>query len=796
MRCQTSPQYSAYQDKVGTPKFHQGASGSGRIFYKLTSALLFWQDDLQSCQNVKMMPSPLGATQIPDSASVSGSLALLWPLFNALGISQFVETLYCTLEGRQVMVETSMTIFEHSLAFAEAEAVVSNNLGWGPFGASGPGLGDAHGTTFSFPISALTAIKRSTTLTRFNTTPEVLLVGLISSLSHLTSQVLGTFGLQARFRLWTTGSWGLLFMSILIWSSMTYATEPNGSIEFSKLPTVCIIGFVPHILILIGIGICGLIYSLALSLLVLTATPEPGQTMSLRDRFEAARENLQVAMHFSSIGVSTHEDFFSALLKVGFIALTAASEAVFLNEGRPIGIRRWTWLEEDRVREVELARASGSETGRAIAQNLRHENAGTVAEGIGLADESEAQRLSTATPLRGGYAREKSIKKLRLGETGAARVTNGGVGATERSGRWIMVWELFRGISLLVVVWFVMVLAKVLENCGMQRKPRWMTKLLYGKNSAEEESMSADSRSKPLEFWLLSDDGVLTLPRDNEVDVEAEMRKRMQVGDPLGRVDEEELDKNIYGWWKQGGWFGELDASGDFALEEGESETTSAQAESSAGDNSSWDTEEDSDEDDGRATPTKDNPFPQSRPSSPLPDLTRNLSHLAQLLNPKTQAQRQEALVLSHHFRNSTPLTRSQYWQRLQRERTQILTSTRRSKVVPSYLLSREGPLSADEEAELLEHIILSRRSEEAASSSSSKHNPDSAPSWTNGGSGLGSDGPQCVVCQTSPRIILVWPCRCLSLCEDCRVSLAMNNFGSCVCCRRDVLGFSRIYVP
>jgi len=51
-------------------------------------------------------------------------------------------------------------------------------------------------------------------------------------------------------------------------------------------------------------------------------------------------------------------------------------------------------------------------------------------------------------------------------------------------------------------------------------------------------------------------------------------------------------------------------------------------------------------------------------------------------------------------------------------------------------------------------------------------------------------------VCQSAPRTIIVWPCRCLSLCDDCRVSLAMNNFDKCVCCRREVTSFSRIYVP
>ena len=68
--------------------------------------------------------------------------------------------------------------------------------------------------------------------------------------------------------------------------------------------------------------------------------------------------------------------------------------------------------------------------------------------------------------------------------------------------------------------------------------------------------------------------------------------------------------------------------------------------------------------------------------------------------------------------------------------------------------------------------------------------------SWATGADGLGPDGPQCVVCQSAPRTVIVWPCRCLSLCDDCRVSLAMNNFDKCVCCRREVISFSRIFVP
>jgi hypothetical protein len=84
----------------------------------------------------------------------------------------------------------------------------------------------------------------------------------------------------------------------------------------------------------------------------------------------------------------------------------------------------------------------------------------------------------------------------------------------------------------------------------------------------------------------------------------------------------------------------------------------------------------------------------------------------------------------------------------------------------------------------MLENLILSRRLADQRA-----QHPEAAESDH-------SEGPQCVVCQCQPRSIIAWPCRCLCVCEDCRVSLAMNNFASCVTCRREVHGFVRLWVP
>ncbi|KAL4067841.1 hypothetical protein J3A83DRAFT_4359717 [Scleroderma citrinum] len=56
-----------------------------------------------------------------------------------------------------------------------------------------------------------------------------------------------------------------------------------------------------------------------------------------------------------------------------------------------------------------------------------------------------------------------------------------------------------------------------------------------------------------------------------------------------------------------------------------------------------------------------------------------------------------------------------------------------------------------------------------------------------------------CVICTVEPRQIICWPCRCFALCDDCRENLASRSSASkhtCPCCRRNVEGYSKIYIP
>lgn len=788
MRCQTSPQFSTLKYGNSNMKNELDYAGDGGLLYHLSSTLLFWQNDAESCRAVDMVQ----ATPAPGLLSRRGSLSLLWPLFQSLCLSQFVETLSCAVQGRHVLTETGMSIFEHSLAFAEAEAMVSNQLGLSPFGF--PKAGGSKAARPSDEISdAIGLVSKNVLFERLNTPPEVLLMGLISSLNHLSSHILGVLNMQGRFRLINTGIWGLCFMSSFLWGFFSFASNGGADAIILRFPTVCIVGFIPHLLIFIGICICACIYFVAMLLSVFSPPNGIPAPTSFLDRFKIAHQNLQATSQLSSLRLNMHEDFYTALLKTGFAVLTVASEAVYLNEGRKISVGRLTWLEEERMQEFEASRQS--------VKRVPHDFSTEVASGVTLTESDRSvSKSGVAAGMSGGYAREKTTKILKTGPNGRhSKIAADGVGALQRGGRYIMAWEFFVGIFRLVAGSMTLILVKIFDTAGISRRPGWLSNNRGHKPADVQERASQASKPDSLEFWLLSDEGVLSLPQDDNVDVEAETKRRQAYAtDHWGEEEDRKLDSTLYGWWIRGGWWGERDGSGSYQVTDQEEDTTSVISQSTDRSEAEW--ESDDHDESGRRTPTQREPYTFTRDTGPITDHSLDPSRLASLLAPKDPAEQEEAKMLAHHLTSDRIVTRSSYRHAQDFERARVLTSTRYRPATfkPSF---PDGKLTTQEEAELLEHMLVSRRSPRhattSASASASVHLPSSSSgSWQDGAEGLGAGGPQCVVCQSSPRTVLAWPCRCLSLCEECRVSLAMNNFGTCVCCRQEVIGFSRLFVP
>ena len=611
-------------------------------------------------------------------------------------------------------------------------------------------------------------------------------IQVISSLNNLCSHVLGVFDMQAKYRLLNTGVWGLCFMGAFVWAFFSSITMESGldSIVL-RFPTVCIVGFIPHLLILCGILLCFCIYFLGLMLSFALPPSDGPQPRSLMDRFRLARENMSANTQLSNFRLEMREDFYTALLRIGFSALTVASEAVYLNEGERVKVSPLTWLEEDRLEEIE-----------AVSQlNVPLRHLGVQWDGSDSFAEDGSARV-----WKSGYAQE--IKPSAMRNRSGRRVPRSGsdgVGHVQRYGRYLGVLAFFNSILGLVMGLMRLFTNRLFDRVGIAWRPQW---LILQKQREETQHKLRGSEQRPQQelqpFWDISVPSIFgpsAPPEVDDFDTEKEIKRRIRYETTSwgARENEEDFDTRCYDWFKQGEWGGK-DESGTYQESVRDDDTTSVVSMSTAASEDGW---EETDIDSGASTPRQSRLHSNNRSVSPTPEPSFGFSttqldphpldpqHFASLLDPKTPEARAAARNLAHHLTSPKPLTRSQYNNAQSIAARRLLTSTRyraSDSTVPT-----SGPLSQEEEEQLLEQLILTRRA---------KPSDKGARSWREGAAGMGQAGPQCVVCQSAPRTVLAFPCRCLSLCEECRVSLAMNNFATCVCCRQDVASFSRLFVP
>jgi len=775
LRCQTSPDFPdiRYGDPLKYLAIDFG--GEGGFLYSLASTLLWWQDDAASCAARDM--SLLSVDN--DRTKLRGSMSLLFRFFLTLCASQYFETLSSALQGKQPMPEIGMTLFEHSLAFAESEAMISSSLGFGFFGLSKMTLSSPSGGAKDAGSGPL--ITRAQILQRLNVPPEVLLVCLISCFSHLSSAVLAVTGLRHKVRLVNTGIWACCYMSAFIWSFSKVFFGPVERISdlgVLRFPTVCIVGFIPHLLVLVGIIICAAIYSLALFATALSVPSDVAQGLSMRDRLSWAYGNLQANFQFSSasaLRIKMSEDFYTTLLKIGFSVLTAASEAVYLNEGSNISVASMTWLEQKRIDDL----ATGIDVRRKTAVPAELLGGG-IARGV---DYTDYHNLSISSS---PYAIERRSKPKK-NDPERPNELDSGLGISQRRNRMQLTTDFFTGMAWLIASIYARLALKGLRRVGIEQRPAWLLRAagVVKKEENTSNAMERSGRREELFFWTKAPGGGRTrVPEDGDVDVELELRKSAQLSGARDN-DEERLSDRLYEWWCRGGWFGEPDASGDFILPnvEQDDDTTSMISLSTNDDDAGgWsDTEDES----GRRTPTQDDPWfdRRSRESTPR-DTGLDVSLLSRLLNPQTSSDKDEARLLSYSLQSNRPMTRSQYRKDTDRSRAQLLVGLRRSDTHGA-----SSSFEAGEEQDL-EQFILRQRSK-------ARQRPAAqASTWESGAEGMGAGGPLCVVCQSSPRTVLVWPCGCLSACDDCRIGLATRNYTKCICCRTDVAAYSRLYVP
>lgn len=821
IQCQSSPDFLDL--RFGTHNYSEALTqgvewqSQDRFLHWASSSLLFTASDADSCAARGMSASD------PGMKPEHGSYSLLWPTFVRLCLSHLVDTISCSLQQTPVMTEVAMSLFEHSLAFAEVEVMVSQTL-TASTRTSKMNRSSKSSNVTEVPLSgivlgladATSSVVGAHRLNRVNVPIEVLLVALLSSGNALTSNLISIFGKQRSLRLINTGFWACCFIASFIWAFINESfllRAVDGQVEASRtvssllhFPTVVICGFVPHIIVLAGICCCLMIYGIALVLTAfsLTSNPNIPQATSIRERLSIAHDNLQVAIQVKGINIKWHEDFYTALLRIGFTALTAASEAVFLNEGRSVEMRQFTWLEEERLDEIEASHSR---------PDMARDSTFQIAEVYGVPP-SLPWASSEGGVWESGYAKEKKLqrdKETGINKTGDNTIVypqpgSGGVGAMQRTTRFYLLFIYIRGIFFLVEGYIAWGFGVVLDSLGITFRPRLLRKL-FGK-STSPESRAARTDKKGLDHWLMGTFDKAAISTRDDLDIVPELRRRLL----LEEKDDAEsvLDERVYGWFKLGGWFGTKDQSSDYqpSVDEDMEDTTSVFSMTTTESTSGYEIDtHDADyawesEPEGQRTPTRHSPQFGSRETSLEPglDTTLDPAALARLLNPQDKEARDEARMLAVHLANPNRIiTRSTYRRDLASERSRILLAGRSpGRQAPKVSLftntnptndNTKRPLTPAEEAEILESLILSRRQMKQKPTTTG---PPAADESTN----FHAEGPSCVVCQANPRTIIAWPCRCLCVCEDCRVNLALNNFGNCITCRRQVGGFVRLWVP
>ncbi|POS85790.1 hypothetical protein EPUL_003391, partial [Erysiphe pulchra] len=717
LHCQTSPEYTSLRwgnaSMQPDVKFNQ----SGKFLYKMSSIFLLGANEKKSCQNMNMIPSEYNPeiTKLDSEietipVDVKGSLSALWPLFKTFAFSQFVETVSCAVLGRQMVTEYGLSLFELSLAFTEAEAIALNKSNVGEL------------KTSITPVSLINAnanasiktIKNRYKITKYvNASPEVLLIGLISAMNHLTSHFLALLNQQANFRLLNTGIWGLAYTASILVSISSFFGDDGSDQSIFQYPTVCVISFIPHVLIIFGIIGCSTIYIIALLLTAISLPPimeqigqnEPGSKCPLIHRIWLAHKNMQANVSFSRIHVTLSMDFYTALLRTGISIMSMANEAVYLNESRGVSVKQRTWLEDERLQELETSRLNWLEPSNRI-RNSDVNMTDDSYDDIGLVT-AENQKINKLNQSSSGYMREMITHTSASGNHQRGRTSSNVAATAERSGRWYMAFELCLGFSRLLLGCYGALHLWLMARLGIRAQPKWLLWMVRPPNS-----LSKAVKSDNIDFNSLDDldsfDGNPELKKQIDMDVEAEFR-RLAIKDRQGwtDADEKELDAGLYRWWLDGGWWGEKDSSGNFAPTQNEDDDDATSVVSTkTADGDCWQSDDFSEG--NHLTPTQRYPI-FSREPTPHYDTTLTVSNLAQLLNPKTLEERAEAEALAVHLSNDQIVTRSRFQELRQRSRAKVLTSTRLrpANFKPS---SPSGKLTPEEESQILEYLIISRR--------------------------------------------------------------------------------------
>lgn len=609
---------------------------------------------------IKCTSSPL-ANYIPSyfAAEKCPSPAILWDLYWAICVGHFIETFSSVIQGQTPHSETGMTLFEYSMAFQEVQSARHMSI-------------------------------------------EVLIVAITSAFSLISLHIFGIFNIY-NYRLIPSTIFGASFLAYFGWSVF------NGRIFY--FPTVCIIGYLPQLMLSLIIAVCGSIYGLS-SLL----SGGPG--------------NLTTS--WKHVNISLKDDFYSCLFKIGVVALTTASQAAFVNETALIKQPTFTWIEkEDQEERTSEPPKPFNYQMISLAPSLLHATPEEISRYAQASAIKSTSPYNNETTLPPDLAAMRKQKRQNASEPPKLLTLY----------RITAVFRMLQGI----VVILLHLVVRLTWNLGF--------KYLWSKKK------DSNSQTDGIERFM------------EQIDYERlENVKNQVIYSPMEDGDKE----NGYQQLLWGRLIPDIDNSNDYedVSEDGfstDEEGLEYESDYEGGSSTSRSVDYVAHVSQQRSHFSRSASAFAEKPRSTLEDLYQLLMptphDILALLSPQTPDQVEHKRMLISHLED------------------EMGEGTKDAKVQATATTLRRRPVTRSQykqrtwnESKALLHTIESRRR---------KFVVDDEIRET-----------LCVVCQCSARQVILWPCRCLAVCEECRMALVAQNFKGCVCCRRDVKSFSRIFVP
>ena len=232
---------------------------------------------------------------------------------------------------------------------------------------------------------------------------------------------------------------------------------------------------------------------------------------------------MQANAFLSNIRLDLCMDFYTALLRIGFSIMTMASEAIYLNESRAISIKQRTWIEEDRLNEIEATGLEwpGMNFGTHVT-NLSMTSSGYLNDNgqvrVKYLPETDRIRLFS------GYACELTTKTQKHGENRQVRTST-----ADRNRKWYTTFEFWLNLSNLLLCCIASSLLWIMAKFGVQNQPRWLRRIIPTQNrKSNNVRVNTQFNVELLHPGLVGLDGKLEIVNETSLDVEEEYRRLSQ----------------------------------------------------------------------------------------------------------------------------------------------------------------------------------------------------------------------------------------------------------------------------